>query len=237
MNCPGCSTQMVPLDFERAIVGRATVDFCFTCKVIWFDPGESTGLSPGGVLEMFKTLDAHRVETHNALPELLNCPRCASRLVLTQDLQRTTHFSYYRCPFGHGRLSPFMQFLREKNFIRPVSGAELASLKAKVHMIQCSNCGAPVDLEHDIACSYCHTPISILDPDAISATVRQLDVAQARRNSIDVDALADAILMRPSPRSGTAASIPWMGNERSGGPSWAVDLVAVGIGLVAALVR
>ncbi len=187
---------------------------------------------------MFKALDAHRVEKHNALPGLLDCPRCATRLALTQDLQRATHFSYYRCPFGHGRLSPFMQFLREKNFIRPVSGAELASLKAKVCMIQCSNCGAPVDLKNEIACAYCHTPISILDPDAISATVRELDAAQTRRTSIDVDALADAILLKPPVQSGSSVSLPWMGNETWGSsPSWAVDLVAVGIGLVAALVR
>jgi hypothetical protein len=30
-----------------------------------------------------------------------------------------------------------------------VTGAELAALKAKVKTVQCSNCGAPLDLERD----------------------------------------------------------------------------------------
>ncbi|MEP6942981.1 MAG: zf-TFIIB domain-containing protein [Betaproteobacteria bacterium] len=236
MNCPACASPMSPLEFERALMGRASIDFCFACQLIWFDPGESTGLSPGGVIEVFKALDAHRGEARNALPSLLDCPRCAARLALTQDVQRTTHFSYYRCPFGHGRLSPFMQFLREKNFIRPVSGAELASLKAKVRMIQCSNCGAPVDLEHEIACTYCHTPISILDPDAVARTLRELNTEQTRRSSVDVDALADAILQRPPPGP---SSKPWTIETYTDrdGSRWVVDLVAIGIGLVAALVR
>jgi len=228
---------MSPLEFERALMGRSAIDFCFPCQLIWFDPGESTGLSPGGVIEVFKALDAHRGEArNNALPSILDCPRCAARLSLTQDVQRTTHFTYYRCTFGHGRLSPFMQFLREKNFIRPVSGIELAALKAKVHMIQCSNCGAPVDLEHEIACTYCHTPISILDPDAVARTLRDLNTEQTRRSSIDVDALADAILQRPAP---DASSRRWsIGADADHDDSrWTVDLVSVGIGLVAALVR
>ena len=53
----------------------------------------------------------------------LPCPRCETVLTLTQDLQHTTRFSYYRCRYGHGRLTPFFQFLREKNFIRPLDAA------------------------------------------------------------------------------------------------------------------
>jgi hypothetical protein len=158
---------------------------------------------------------------------LLDCPRCGARLALTQDLQHTTHFSYYHCPFGHGRLSPFLQFLLEKNFIRPISGAELAALKAKVRTIQCSNCGAPVDLEHATACAYCHTPISILDPDAVTKAVGALAAAEANRKTVDVDALADAILQRPARDAGSPMTdaIPFG------------DLVAVGVGIVAALLR
>ena len=218
---------MLALDFERALGGRVGLDFCFPCQVIWFDQHESTELSPGGVLDVFKALNEHRAETRNTLPALLDCPRCNARLAVTQDLQHTTRFSYYRCEFGHGRLTPFLQFLREKNFIRPVSGAELAALKAKVRTIQCSNCGAPVDLEHDIACAYCHTPISILDPDAVAKTVSELTTAETRRQTIDVDALADALLLRPPPDAGS----PQTGAAQVG------DLVAVGIGIIAALLR
>ncbi|HEY5310648.1 MAG TPA: zf-TFIIB domain-containing protein [Casimicrobiaceae bacterium] len=232
MNCPGCHAEMLTLDFERAVIGKVSIDFCFPCQLIWFDGHESTELSPGAVIEVFKAFDAHRAEARNPLTSLLDCPRCTSRLQLTRDLQRTTRFSYFRCPYGHGRLSPFMQFLREKNFIRPLSGAELATLKAKVRSIQCSNCGAPVDLEHESACTYCQTPISILDPEAVARTVSELGTAEARRQSIDVNLLADALLQKPPSAD---PSFPF--ELPSGKTGLAVDLVAVGVGIVAALLR
>ena len=130
------------------------------------------------------------------LPELLDCPRCNSRLALTHDLQRTTHFSYYRCDWGHGRLTPFVQFLLEKNFVRPMSGSELATLKARVRSVQCSNCGAPIDLQHDTVCPYCRSPLAILDPEAVNKALRELTTAEVQRKTIDVDRLADALTMR-----------------------------------------
>ena len=223
---------MLTLDFERAVIGKVSIDFCFPCQLIWFDGHEATELSPGAVIEVFKALDAHRAEARNPLTSLLDCPRCTSRLQLTRDLQRTTRFSYFRCPYGHGRLSPFMQFLREKNFIRPLSGAELATLKAKVRSIQCSNCGAPVDLEHETACTYCRTPISILDSDAVARTVSELGTAEARRQSIDVNALADALLQQPPPGTSSSSLA-----TNTTGLGLAVELVAVGVGMVAALLR
>ena len=228
MNCPACQAAMLPLQFERALLPHPVVaDFCFICQVIWFDQHDGAQLAPGGVLEIFKALHEHRVDARSALPPLLDCPRCGARLESTQDLQHTTHFSYYRCPFGHGRLSPFLQFLLEKNFIRPLTGAELAALKAKVRTIQCSNCGAPVDLEHSTACAYCHTPISILDPDAVTKAAGALAAVEANRKAIDVDALADAIMQRSPPDTGSPrTSIIALG-----------DLVAVGLGIVAALLR
>jgi len=190
---------MLSRDFERQPLGSIALNFCFPCQVIWFDTLESLQLSPGGILELFKTLHEERAPTRNSLPALLGCPRCHTRLALTHDLQHTTHFTYFRCEFGHGRLTPFFQFLLEKNFVRPVTGAELASLKAKVKSVQCSNCGAPLDLEHDSACRYCGSPISILDPDAVAKTVAELGRTQARLNTVDVDKLAAALTMPPPP--------------------------------------
>src|SRR5258708_2993742 len=156
---------MQTLEFERQQLGVVALDFCFPCQLIWFDSFESQQLTPGAVLEVFKTIHERRAPSRNPLPGLLSCPRCQARLALTHDLQHTTHFTYFRCEFGHGRLTPFFQFLLEKNFVRPITGAELADLKAKVRTIQCSNCGAPVDLQQDTACKYCGSPISLLDPD------------------------------------------------------------------------
>lgn len=223
MNCPGCGAGMLTREFERQQAGAVALDFCFPCQVVWFDAFESQQLTPGGILEVFKTLHEERAATRNTLPALLACPRCESRLALTHDLQHTTRFVYFRCEFGHGRLTPFFQFLLEKNFVRPLSGAELSALKAKVRTVQCSNCGAPLDLEHDAACRYCGSPISILDPDAVTATVRELGAAQARLNTVDVDQLAAALAMTP-PRDDSA-------------PGLVVDLVAGGLAVIAALLR
>jgi DNA-directed RNA polymerase subunit RPC12/RpoP len=214
---------MLAREFERQQGGAVALDFCFSCQLIWFDAFESQQLSPGGILEVFKTLHEERAATRNALPVLLACPRCQSRLALTHDLQHTTHFTYFRCEFGHGRLTPFFQFLLEKNFVRPVTGAELAALKAKVKTVQCSNCGAPLDLEHDSACRYCGSPISILDPDAVATTVRQLGAAQTRLNTVDIDKLAAALTMTP-PRDDST-------------PALVADLVAGGLAVIAGLLR
>jgi len=216
---------MQTLAFERQLLGRVDIDFCFPCQVIWFDQYESLQLAPGGVLEVFKALHERRAPTRNAVPELLDCPRCHARLALTHDVQRSTHFSYYRCTWGHGRLTPFFQFLREKNFVRPVTGAELAALKAKIRTVQCSNCGAPVDLEHDTACPYCRSPIAILDPDAVTKALRELSEANTQRHSIDIDRLVDALARHPPP---TDDALGVLGGVSGG------DLVAAGIGAIAA---
>ena len=213
---------MTTLDFERHELGRVSLDFCFLCQVIWFDTMESLQLTARGVLDVFTALNEHRVSARSPLPALIPCPRCHMRLELTHDLQHTTHFTYLRCPFGHGRLTPFFQFLLEKNFVRPITGAELASLKAKVRQIQCSNCGAPIDLEHDSACKYCGSPISILDPDAVTNAVRALGATEQRQHSIDVDRLAEALTMHPP--EGSSDRSPIVG-----------DLVGVGIALVASM--
>lgn len=211
---------MSALDFERNPTARVALDFCFACQVIWFDAHESTELSPRGVLEVFTAMHVKREPARNALPELLSCLRCQARLELTHDVQHATHFTYFRCPFGHGRLTPFFQFLLEKNFVRPVTGAELAELKAKVQTVQCSNCGAPLDLAHDAACKYCGSPISILDPDAVSKAVRELGAAEQRAHTIDIDRLAEALLMHPPPESPGRRPVVW-------------DLVGAGIAVLA----
>jgi hypothetical protein len=220
---------MTALDFERKDSGRVQLDLCFSCQVIWFDTMESQQLTPRGVLEVFTALHENRASTRQPLHAPLACPRCRSGLELTHDLQHATHFTYFRCTFGHGRLTPFFQFLLEKNFVRPVSGAELAALKAQVRTVQCSNCGAPLDLQHDSACRYCGSPISILDPDQVTRTVRELTEADRRLHTIDVDKLGEALTMRPGLGSSEPSSYLF-----TMGPSGA-DLVGAGIGIVASV--
>ena len=115
-------------------------------------------------------------------------------LALTQDLQHTTRLTYYRCRYGHGRFTPFFQFLREKNFVRPLAPAELERLKASVRTIRCASCGAPVDIERSTVCRYCQAPIVALDPDAVEKALHELDEAEHQRVTPDPDRIGDSIV-------------------------------------------
>ena len=118
--------------FERRPIGTAELDICFDCHAIWFDAWESVQLTPGAVIELFRLIHEHRETPMRPLAESSKCPKCDRPLKLTHDIQRTNRITYYRCPEGHGRLSTFYQFLREKNFIRSLSPAEIDRLRATV---------------------------------------------------------------------------------------------------------
>lgn len=220
---------MQPQRVPRRTFGEETVDACLTCQAFWFDAFESTQLAPGATLALFDVVRKAAAAPSRPLPARLPCPRCTAPLELTHDLQRTTRFLYYRCAAGHGRFTPFLQFLREKDFIRAPSPAELERLKASIRVIRCSSCGAPVDLERDAACPYCHSPIAILDPGAVAETVRALQAAEAKRTTIDVDAFVDGML--DLHRRGVVATAAPVTSADA-----AVDLVALGLAAVAALI-
>lgn len=219
---------MQPLRLPRKPLGEVAVDFCAPCQALWFDTLESAQLTPGATLTLFDTI-RKSTPAGRPLPSRLVCPRCTKPLALAHDLQHTTRFTYYRCPNGHGRFTPFVQFLREKNFIRPLSPAELVRLRQLIRIVQCSSCGAPVDLEKDAACPYCRAPIAILDPEAVRATVHALEAAEARRTTVDVDALVDGMLHAHRHEQ------QWQTHEETPGGSPSVDLVHLGLVAVAAL--
>lgn len=222
---------MRPLRLARKIGGELTVDLCADCQALWFDAFESVQLTPGATLELFGAIRRPGLSARRPLPARLLCPRCTLPLSLAHDLQHTTRFLYYRCASGHGRFTPFVQFLREKDFIRPLTPAERTRLLTMIRTVSCSSCGGPVDLENDSACPYCRAPISILDPDAIAATVRALESAERRRTTVDVDALVDGMLdaHRRAAELDRAAARP----AESGAA--AIDLVALGLTALAAL--
>ncbi|HXN15118.1 MAG TPA: hypothetical protein VN878_01995, partial [Usitatibacter sp.] len=107
--------------FARKPMGEVVLDLCFTCQAIWFDQYESAQLTPGAILELFRTIHAHRDGPPRPVADTARCVVCRARLKLTQDMERTNHFTYYRCPEGHGRFTTFFQFLREKNFVRSLT--------------------------------------------------------------------------------------------------------------------
>jgi hypothetical protein len=222
---------MHALDLERRAAGSQVVDLCDLCQALWFDPMESPQLSPKATLELFRAIHATRPETRRALPRYMTCPRCDTPLAETQDLQHTTRFSYYRCVRGHGRLTPFFQFLREKNFIRPIPKEELERLKSLVKIIRCSSCGAPIDLATSTACEFCRAPIAILDPEAASRAVRELTAADAGvAPPMDDAARAAAAVMAAAQFQRAMAREQ---AQRTDG--FAMDLVQVGLGTLAAL--
>jgi hypothetical protein len=166
---------MVSRAAEVSLTARPVeVDACPTCRLFWFDQFESTSLKPRATLELFQYVASTATERITPLASRFNCPRCDARLEPTRDLQRTTTFTYWRCDFRHGRLISFNQFLREKNFIRAPSPAELAQLRATIRTVSCSQCGAPVDLAAASACGHCGAPIALIDPDGVAKALRQL---------------------------------------------------------------
>lgn len=158
-----------------------TVDACVGCQVFWFDTHESLKLTPGATLQLFQLIGERPASARVALSPVLKCPRCAAQLSPTHDRQRDTRFEYSRCRHAHGRLITFFDFLKEKDFIRPLSGEQLAALRQNVTFVHCSNCGAPIDLAHASACGHCGAAMSILDVHQAERLVAQLRGAAADR--------------------------------------------------------
>ncbi|MDX1492871.1 MAG: hypothetical protein R3253_02265 [Longimicrobiales bacterium] len=157
------------------------VDLCFACHLLWFDKRESIHLTPRGTLDLFQVLHAHRDDARHALGGRTVCPRCGTRLSLRRDMVKAGRFSYYACPAGHGRLTPFSEFLKEKQFVRELNPAEQSRLKAEVKRVQCSSCGAPVDVSGGFACQHCGSPLSVLDAEAVEKTLKELHEADTKR--------------------------------------------------------
>ena len=137
------------------------------------------------------------------------CPRCQSALAFTHDLQRTTRFTFWRCPLDRGQLITFNQFLREKNFIRAPSRAELLRLRAIVKQIACSQCGAPIDLAKDNACQHCGAAVALIDPEGVAKALHELSAGAAmagpadattgaRLSDAQIDAIFNAARLRES---------------------------------------
>jgi uncharacterized protein YbaR (Trm112 family) len=182
--CPGCSLPMAQLTVDAHYGRTVDLDLCHACGAFWFDVNESLALTPGAVLKLFVVI-AERHQERRAPSGSPTCPRCRRTLVLTSDMQRNVHFSYWRCPAEHGRFTTFAEFLREKNFVRPLSALELEQLRANVKMIHCSSCGAPIDLEHTSTCPYCRAPVSVLDAKQVETVVAQLEHDEADRQTVD----------------------------------------------------
>lgn len=188
--------------FERLLHGEVVLDLCFQCQGIWFDDFESVQITPGGIVELFKQLHEHHDDQRLPLRDPLQCPRCHEKLLHGLDVAKHGgKFNYHRCLQKHGRFTTFAQFMIEKGFVRQLNPAEIDELSAKVGIIRCMGCGAPVDIRKDHACGHCRAPITILDPGAVEQALSRYQHAEVRRTTRDVELLGDAIVMREREKS------------------------------------
>ena len=183
MNCPNCTGVMEPMKLEGHQGTGVEIDVCWHCQAFWFDRFESLHLAPASTLRLMKLIGERGGSAPAVLSAEMHCPRCAGKLLPTQDMQRTTRFSYFRCSngSGHGRLIRFVEFLREKDFIRPLSPQQIAELREHIQIVNCSHCGAAIDLASSSGCRHCGSPVSMLDMKQPQKMLSQLrEVAQSR---------------------------------------------------------
>jgi hypothetical protein len=185
MTCPTCSAAMATQTLDGHLGTTVVIDLCLACQVFWFDSQESLRLSPGAVLTLFRVIGERALEARAPATSQPVCPRCHVRLFPTHDRQRNTPFQYLRCPKDHGRLISFVEFLREKDFIRPMSAQQIAALRQSVQIVNCSNCGASIDLAQSTACGHCGSPLSMLDMKQAGALVVALREANQPDRPID----------------------------------------------------
>ena len=152
---------------------------------MWFDPRESLQLTPGATLMLFRVIGEHVAKPQAIESETAKCPRCKARLRRTQDMQRSTRFEYFGCPHDHGRLTTFFDFLKEKDFIRPLTPLQIAELRQNIQVVNCSNCGAPIDLAEASDCAHCGSPLSMLDMQQAETLVARLREADRADKPID----------------------------------------------------
>jgi len=179
MKCSNCSAPMTDWTLGSRLGAPITVDVCAPCQAFWFDQHKDLQLSPASTLELMKYIGEHSSSTKPTLSEKLLCPRCGAALTLAHNMARSVRFVYWQCPNEHGHFVGFFEFLKEKNFIHPLSPAEIQHLRASVQTVNCSSCGAAIDLRNNSACPYCHSPIAILDLNQPQQMLAQLKQAAA----------------------------------------------------------
>lgn len=215
--------------------GRAVeIDLCEPCQSLWFDARENLQLTPGATLAMFRIIGERVSRPSPQDRDIAKCPRCNAQLRRTQDMQRNTRFEYFRCPNHHGRLTTFFEFLKEKDFVKPLTPHQIAELRRNVQTINCSNCGAPVDLAKGAECGHCGSPLSMLDMQQAGRLIAQL--READRSDKPVDPALPLMLERARRETESAfAGLP--GHENWDSQTWSLGLVGAGLSELVRLIK
>lgn len=233
MNCPRCAKAMQPHRLSGHGGRDVEVDVCGPCQAMWFDARENLQLTPGATLALFRLIGESIARPMPEDRDIAKCPRCHAQLRRTRDLQRNTRFEYFRCPNSHGRLTTFFEFLKEKDFIKPLSRQQIAELRRNVQAINCSNCGAPIDLARRSDCSHCGSPLSMLDFQQAETLVAQLRAADAAGKSVD-PALPLALARA---RRETELAFRGLPHEEPWEPDLSLGLVGAGLSALMSLMK
>lgn len=185
VDCPRCALEMREHTLDAHLARAVVVDVCTPCQSLWLDVRENLQLTPGATLALFRVIGEQVAKPQRTDADTAKCPRCRGRLRKTQDMRRATKFEYLRCPNGHGRLMSFFDFLKEKDFVRPLTPLQIAELRKNVQMVNCSNCGGPIDLARGSICAHCGSPLSMLDLDQADTLVAQLRDADRTGKPVD----------------------------------------------------
>src|SRR5689334_12498122 len=97
MHCPNCRVEMTAMALDDRMKSPVDIDVCTGCHAFWFDKYESLKLSAASVLKLMKLI-GENAAGKTPFSESMTCPRCEAGLRLTHDLQRSTRFTYFRCP-------------------------------------------------------------------------------------------------------------------------------------------
>ena len=226
MNCPRCTTAMQPHRLDGHMGREVEIDICVLCQALWFDARENLQLTPGATLGLFRLIGEKVARPVVENRDIAKCPRCHAQLRRTQDIQRNTRFEYFRCPNDHGRLITFFDFLKEKDFVKPLTPQQIAELRRNVQTINCSNCGAPIDLAKQSDCTHCGSPLSMLDMRQAEALVAQLQNAERVDKPIDP---ALPLALARARREAEAAFEGLPGHRDWNDETWSLGLVGAGL--------
>lgn len=216
---------------EGTARGDVELDLCFACQGLWMDRHENLKLAPAAVAQLFKTLHEHRGEQHQTIAQNLSCPRCRSSLTQGFDVVRSGRYMTYRCTKQHGRFSTFSSFMIEKGFVRQLTNAEVDDIAKRVAVLNCTSCGAPVDLRKDSVCPHCRSAFSLLDPSAVEKALQGYAKATAPP-AIRAPDLADALVALERERQIALRAQPAFSRPLPSGHPAGIDLLALGLTLV-----
>jgi hypothetical protein len=219
MNCPGCNNAFSEMTLDARFGDDVRVQTCTTCQSFWFALYKDLQLSAASTLKLMKFIGEHPPSGVIQLAQDLRCPVCATRLLLTNDQQRATKFAYWRCGQEHGKFIGFVDFLREKDYIHPLTPQQVEQLRQNVQTVSCSHCGAPIDLNQTSVCACCGSPLSLLDMQHPQLLLEELKDKAA--HPVDMAKLAAAVTLLPHDSDASFAKLrsqpDWLGDVAANG--------------------